>query len=464
MTDTPATAPSGSALPGEEHTYEAEELFFSTTDAEGRIRRANSTFMRLSGYPRGSLVGRAHNVVRHPSMPAGVYRSIWEAIQDGLAASAYITNRSKDGGYYRVFATIVPSGDGYLSVRTLPQNATLRDTIEAAYARVLEVEEQSAAAGSTRREVAAAGEAALLEELRALGYKDAVDFTRQALPAEVAALVAAGVGIPERPDAEGPVARVLAEMKGIQESTSGLVSLLEECSRLVTLLGKRAVEIDALSGRLGQLRESLRGVDGDVERIAGQGELLDDVRARYEEVDALALESFEQLRPLAGQVEELRGDVDSVRFAIALLRLHNLAAGFFALQVLDGEDDLAANDAVGSLGELVSALHDGAGWLSERLALFRARAELVGGELDVVARSLTVTHRPLLDLLATASEAGAENEISVRTARSLVRDGFTEARDLADLAGAIRDLEIPYEAEEIDARLAEVRKALAELA
>ena len=45
-----------------------------------------------------------------------------------------------------------------------------------------------------------------------------------------------------------------------------------------------------------------------------------------------------------------------------------------------------------------------------------------------------------------------------------MRDGFTEARDLADLAGAIRDLEIPYEAEEIDARLAEVRKALAELA
>ena len=132
MTDTPATAPSGSALPGEEHTYEAEELFFSTTDAEGRIRRANSTFMRLSGYPRGSLVGRAHNVVRHPSMPAGVYRSIWEAIQDGLAASAYITNRSKDGGYYRVFATIVPSGDGYLSVRTLPMLTDLRDGIEAA--------------------------------------------------------------------------------------------------------------------------------------------------------------------------------------------------------------------------------------------------------------------------------------------------------------------------------------------
>ena len=104
-----------------EHVFTADELFFSTTDSQGRIRRANSTFMRLSGYPRGALVGRAHNVVRHPDMPAGLFRSIWNAIEEGRAASAYITNRSADGGFYRVFATIVPSGDGYLSVRTLPR-------------------------------------------------------------------------------------------------------------------------------------------------------------------------------------------------------------------------------------------------------------------------------------------------------------------------------------------------------
>ncbi|ERH23874.1 PAS domain S-box protein, partial [Actinomyces johnsonii F0542] len=141
-----------------EHVFAADELFFSTTDSHGRIRRANSTFMRLSGYPRGALVGRAHNVVRHADMPAGLFRSIWEAIEEGRAASAYITNRSSDDGCYRVFATIVPSGSGYLSVRTLPMLTDLRDDVEAAYARVREVEEASAAAGSTRREVAAAGQ------------------------------------------------------------------------------------------------------------------------------------------------------------------------------------------------------------------------------------------------------------------------------------------------------------------
>lgn len=472
-TVTPATsadsgpAAGASAVPqlsGPEHTYAGDELFFSTTDAEGRIRRANSTFMRLAGYPRGALVGRAHNVVRHPVMPAGLFRGMWEDLEAGQAVSAYITNRSSDGGYYRVFATIVPSGDGYLSVRTLPMCTELRDQIEGAYRRVRDVEAASGEAGSSRREVAAAGQAALGKELAALGYGSTAEFTRRTLPDEVAALVASGVNIPE-PGSDatgGPVGRVLAEMNEVEESTAGLIAVLDESSRLVTLLGKRAAEIDALSQRLGELRDALRTANDDVARL-GSGVEADEVEESYHKVDALVLECFEQLHPLAGQVAELRGDVDSVRFGIALLRLHNLAAGFFARQIVQGEDALEANDAVGSLDELVSALHDGAERLTERLGLYRARAELVGGELDFVARALTDTHRPLLDLLAAASDAGAENEISVRNARRLVRDGFPEARDLADLAGAVRDLEVPYDAEAINARLKRVREEIAHL-
>ena len=448
---------------GDEHTYAADELFFSTTDAAGRIRRANSIFMRLSGYPRGALVGRAHNVVRHPDMPAGLFRSVWEDIAAGAAASAYITNRSSDGGRYRVFATIVPSGNGFLSVRTLPMRTGLRDTVEAVYARVRQVEAASAAGGSSRREVAAAGQAALLEELRALGYRDSVDFTRRTLPDEVAALVAAGVDIPKR-DGDGPLARVLAEMNGVEASTADLVALLDECSRMVALLGRRSAEIGALSTRLKRLRSCLREAAADAERLgSGRGREAGDVAERYREVDGLVLECVEQLRPLAGQVAELRSDVDSVRFGIALLRLHNLASGFFALQIIDGEDELDANDAVGSLGELAEALRDGAERLTERLFLYHARAELVGGELDDVAEALTAMHRPLLDLLGAASDAGAGDEDSVRAARSLVRGGFPEARDLADLAGAVRDLEVPYAAADIDARLVLVEAALAEL-
>jgi len=89
-------------------------------------------------------------------------------------------------------------------------------------------------------------------------------------------------------------------------------------------------------------------------------EQADDVAARCQQVDALVLECSEQLHPLSSQIEALRGDLDSVSFRIALARLHNLAAGIFALQIIEGQDEVDANDAVGSLTELCSALSDGA--------------------------------------------------------------------------------------------------------
>ena len=450
-----------SAAP-DEHVFAADELFFSTTDSHGRIRRANSTFMRLSGYPRGALVGRAHNVVRHADMPAGLFRSIWDAIEEGRAASAYITNRSSDDGRYRVFATIVPSGSGYLSVRTLPMLTDLRDDIEAAYARVRDVEEASAAAGSTRREVAAAGQAALQAELQGLGYADAIDFTRRVLVAEVGALLAHGVGIPDSPQAEGPVARILSAMSRIEAETAGLVGILQEGQRLVDLLGRRAGEIEALSARLGALREAMRAVGADV-AVLGGGPRVDDVDERCRQVDALVLECSEQLHPLRSQIEELRGDLDSVSFRVALARLHNLAAGIFALQIIGGQDEVDANDAVGSLTELCSALSDGADALTERVALLDARRELVGGELDLVAEDLGVIQTPILELVEAAAAAGAGQADSVATARALAGQGFGEARGLADLAVRVRDLEVPYEADAINTCLADVRAALGEL-
>ena len=119
--------------------------------------------------------------------------------------------------------------------------------------------------------------------------------------------------------------------------------------------------------------------------------------------------------------------------------------------------------------------------MSERVELFEARSELVGVGLDDVAAALAATHAPLLDLLA-AVEAGATGAADaaggtggtsaadtggaapVRAARALVGDGFPEARDLADTAGAVRDLGVPDVSADLGAPLQRVRAALAELA
>ena len=88
------------------------------------------------------------------------------------------------------------------------------------------------------------------------------------MAAEVAALVAAGVGIPSADGAEGPVARVLAEMHAIEEATRGHLALLDELARLVRLLERRATEIQALVARLAELRAALRATRDEVARLA----------------------------------------------------------------------------------------------------------------------------------------------------------------------------------------------------
>ena len=49
-----------------------------------------------------------------------VFRLLWDTLGAGRPIAAYVKNRAKDGSYYWVVATAVPSGDGYLSIRLKP--------------------------------------------------------------------------------------------------------------------------------------------------------------------------------------------------------------------------------------------------------------------------------------------------------------------------------------------------------
>src|SRR4051812_17377616 len=47
----------------DERAFDIDELFVSTTDLKGHIRMTNHVFVRVSGYEREELIGRAHNVI-----------------------------------------------------------------------------------------------------------------------------------------------------------------------------------------------------------------------------------------------------------------------------------------------------------------------------------------------------------------------------------------------------------------
>ena len=111
---------------GREVHFGDEEIIVSKTDLKGRITYANDVFAKVSGYSEAELLGKPHNLIRHPDMPACVFQLLWDTIEQRQEIFAYVINMAKDGGHYWVFAHVTPSFDqaghhiGYHSNRRVP--------------------------------------------------------------------------------------------------------------------------------------------------------------------------------------------------------------------------------------------------------------------------------------------------------------------------------------------------------
>lgn len=127
---------------GVECFFGDDEIIVSKTDARGIITYANDVFQRVSGYSEAELLGQPHNLIRHPGMPACVFRFLWQTIQAGKEIFAYVVNQARNGDHYWVFAHVTPTFDtrgrvvGYHSNRRVPSRRAI-DTIEPIYAALI---------------------------------------------------------------------------------------------------------------------------------------------------------------------------------------------------------------------------------------------------------------------------------------------------------------------------------------
>ena len=82
------------------------ELIISRTDLQGKITYANDTFAEISGYRVEELIGKPHNIVRHPDMPSVVFKELWETLQQKKQWSGIVKNMRSDKGFYWVKAIV----------------------------------------------------------------------------------------------------------------------------------------------------------------------------------------------------------------------------------------------------------------------------------------------------------------------------------------------------------------------
>jgi len=163
---------------GKEVFFDSDSLIVSKTNLKGHLTYMNDVFLDIAGYQAEELVGKPHNVIRHPDMPRCVFKLLWDEVQRGREVFAYVVNITKSGDYYWVIAHVTPSFGldgsivGYHSTRRVPNPKTVRDTIIPLYRELSAIETSH----SSRKEGLEASYEKLLSILaeKDLGYDEFV--------------------------------------------------------------------------------------------------------------------------------------------------------------------------------------------------------------------------------------------------------------------------------------------------
>jgi len=100
-----------------------QNIITSSTDLKGYITHVSDALCQISGYTKKELIGKNHNIIRHPDTPSFVFKQMWVHLKKDKPWSGEVKNLKSDGSHYWVKATIYPNFDhngnkiGYTAIR-----------------------------------------------------------------------------------------------------------------------------------------------------------------------------------------------------------------------------------------------------------------------------------------------------------------------------------------------------------
>ena len=284
---------------GIEYVVEAGLALVSSTDTEGRITYVNPGFVAVSGFAAHELLGKAHNIVRHPDMPPEAFADLWQTLQAGQPWTGMVKNRRKNGDFYWVVANVVPVKEagrvtGYMSVRTAPTREQVARATE--LYRKFRTGGQGALAIRGGR-VVGTGLAARLARLRRLPLGRLLGLAMATQAILLGALGAAVDGTPWRVLAGCGVLATLAAWAGLRNA---IAAPLREATAAVHALAGGDLSHLPETGRsdeFGQLLRALRQLNINLQAIVG------DVRSNVRSIEHTTREIAAGNLDLAGRTE-----------------------------------------------------------------------------------------------------------------------------------------------------------------
>lgn len=123
-------------LPVDEEVSFDGGTMITETDTEGIITYANRKFREMTGYSKKELIGAPHSINRHPDMPKGAFKAMWETISSNKIWRGYVKNMTKDGKFYWVLVYIQPKYNenneivGYVAGRKIAYPQAVKEADE----------------------------------------------------------------------------------------------------------------------------------------------------------------------------------------------------------------------------------------------------------------------------------------------------------------------------------------------
>ncbi|OZI35132.1 chemotaxis protein [Bordetella genomosp. 1] len=414
-----------------------DQYLISRTDTKGRITYANPAFVEVSGFERDELIGKAHNIVRHPDMPPEAYEDLWRTLQAGRSWLGVVKNRRKDGGFYWVLANATPifeNGEvtAYSSVRVKPSDEQIAEAA-ALYARMRE-----GTARGWRVQDGRAVRTGWRRALRVLGYPLSAGVRPQLLRFTLvsAALFAgtAGWALAERWDAlstlaqalgvagvAGGVAIIGAMSVWLARAVLGPIRDAADMARQVAagnltsqVYSEDEGEVGDLAFSLDVMRKSLIGIARDVYRgIEGTSHAALGIARGNQELAARTDDQGASLQNTAASMQELtstvRQNADHARQA------NELAAS--SMEV--------ARKGGAAVGQVVHTMH-GISDSSRKIADIVNIIEGIAFQTNILALNAAVE-------AARAGESGKGFAVVAGEVRSLAQKSAQAAREIKDL-------------------------------
>jgi aerotaxis receptor len=414
----------------QEFDYPASQMLVSATDLKGRIQYCNPAFVAVSGFTKDELIGKAHNIIRHPDMPAEAFADMWETIGSGRPWTALVKNRRKSGDHYWVRANVTPVSEqgtvvGYLSVRVKPSREEVREA-EQLYAQMREGRLRGLRL--QRGDLTRTGLIGAAKKLLHLPIATRIGIGYALVPAALAAAgVAAWQGLPPTPFWCAFGAAAVCSVAAWRLSTRHLGAPLEQMSSASTRMAAgdlTATLAIASKDDLGDVLQALNQLQANLTAIVY------DVRSQIDgmldaahEISTGNLDLSRRTELQAASLEETAATMDQLTTTVQA----NAEASTRALDLAREAQDAAAQG--GSLAGRMERTMAGITDASKRIADITGVIDGIAFQTNILALNAAVE-------AARAGEAGRSFAVVAGEVRMLAQRCAASAKEIKQVVDA----------------------------